>query len=777
MLGLLLLFFNSCKSTKLVPQDQHLLVKNKIKTIDNSNNILNKVISSLDNNQSLYIKHKPNRRILVLGQFYLKLYNFGSSKKNPNKNESKSWRRYFRKIGESPVILDSNEVNKSELNIQKYLVNKGFLNAEVTSQIKYRRKKAIVTYTINPQTPFLIKQVNFFADDSEIDQILNSKINQSFLVIGQNLDIDIISKERNRIHNMMRNIGYYEFSKEVIDFELDTFKQNNHVVINVYVSNKIDGTRFIKKRINQVYVTFENDTNTHFTSKPMLYKDIIFSLNGYPIKPFVIANLISIKKDSLFNQFELENTYTRLSELPIFKFIEITFKRNENDSQNTLNAFITLRTNLRQTLSIEPQGIVSQLNRIQNTNFGSTSYGIANSLIWSHRNIFHNAELLEVSTNTRIESQLFKDPSNPSQLVYTNLAVQQSLNLSLIIPKSSLLKPIEKWRSIKSIKTIFNLSYLYEYNPDFVRKILPLTYQYQINTKRFNWFLSIAEMSFSRNNLNVDLNGRQDSAFIRRIFQNNLITSSGLSVIYTDKNKTPSRTFFFVRANLLELGGNLHRISRRFIDGEKRQDTSYQILKVNYFQYAKSEIDVRCSTKINDRSSTAFRFNIGAIYPYGNTKEVAFDKLFFIGGANSLRGWRPRTIGPGSYSSTSNNFRIDRAGDLIMQSSIEYRFDLIQSRLEGAFFADAGNVFIMRNINGVDPTKLFNASSFYRDIGANGGIGLRIDFQFFLFRLDYGFQIHNPELDNNEKWVIRKFAKDQYFSKYGMLNFGIGYPF
>lgn len=774
---MMMLFFSSCKSTKIVPQDQHLLVKNKIKTKESSNNILNKLITSIDNNQSMYIKHKPNRRIFILGQFYLKLYNFGSSKKKPYKNETKAWRRYFRRIGEAPVILDSNEVNKSELNIQKYFFNKGFLNAEVTSTIKYKRKKAYVTYYVNPSNPYLIHQVNFFADDGEIDKLLNTRSKESMLLKDNNLDIDLLSKERNRINTLLRNSGYYDFSKDFIDFELDTIKHQNKVTINISVSNKIDGSLFVKKKIKQVYVNFENDEETQYITTPVLYKDFYFSFNGYPIKPFVIAKYISIHKDSMFNQIDLENTYARLSELPIFKFIEITYKNDSKDSLNSLNAFITLRTNTRQTLSIEPQGIISQLNRIQNTNFGSTSYGLANSLIWSNRNIFHNAELLEVSANTRIESQIFRDPNNKSKWFYSNFAVQQSLNISLIIPKSSLLKPIENWNSIKSIKTIFNVSYLYEYNPDFVRKILPLTYQYQINSRRFNWFLNLAEISFSRNNLSINLDGRDDSAFIKRIFQNNLITSTGLNMIYTDKNRTISRTFFFVRANLLEFGGNLHRIGRRILDSEKRQDTSYQILKVNYFQYARSEVDARCSTKINDRSSAAFRFNIGAIYPYGNMKEVAFDKLFFIGGANSLRGWRPRTIGPGSYTSTSNNFRIDRAGDLIMQSSLEYRFDLIQKRLEGAFFADAGNVFIMRNINGIDPSRLFKFSSFYKDIGANGGIGLRIDFQFFLFRLDYGFQIHNPELDPSEKWVIKEFAKNQYFAKYGMLNFGIGYPF
>jgi outer membrane protein assembly factor BamA len=156
---------------------------------------------------------------------------------------------------------------------------------------------------------------------------------------------------------------------------------------------------------------------------------------------------------------------------------------------------------------------------------------------------------------------------------------------------------------------------------------------------------------------------------------------------------------------------------------------------------------------------------------------VAFDKLYFIGGANSLRGWRPRTIGPGIYAPSTNNFRIDRAGDLVIQGSVEYRFDLIKNKLEGAFFTDAGNIWILRNENNVNPDKLFKINQSYKDIAANAGIGARIDFQFFLFRLDYGFQIHNPELVGTERWVIKDFARNQYFSKYGLLNFGIGYPF
>ncbi len=765
-----------CKSTKLVPKNKHLLIKNKIVVKDTSNNVFNKIISNINNDQAAYIRHKPNRKILFLGRFYLKLYNFGSSKKKPQKNETKKWRKYLRKIGEAPVILDTFEIQKSENNIKKYLYNKGYYNCTVESEIKYKRKKAKVTYIIQPNVPFTINKVTINADDYEIDKFINQFNNSSLLKPNDNLDIDNVNRERNRITSILRNNGYYDFGKEFIDFELDTINKNNKVDINISISNMANGNRFIVKTIRNIVVYFENDEQTHYTTKPEYYKNIEFRFNGYPLKPYVVAKSITFNKFHLFKQKEVENTYSKLSELPIFKFIEIKFIPNFTDSINGLDAIITLKTNLRQSFTIEPQGIISQLNRIQNTQVGTNSYGIANSLIWTHRNLFKNAELLEISSNTRMETQLFRDPSL-NQLFYTNFAVQQGISAGISIPKSALLKDLEQNPHVKSIKTNINISYLYEYNPDYVRKILPLTFQYQIQTKLTSWFLNIAEVSFSRNNLNISLNNRTDSAFITRIFQNNLITASGLSFIYSNKNATLSKSSFFIRGNLIELGGNIHRLLRRTLDNVKLADTSYQLFKVNYFQYAKSEIDARCSTILNDRSSTALRLNIGLTYPYGNQKEVAFDKLFFIGGANSLRGWRPRTIGPGSYIPASNNFRIDRAGDLIIQANVEYRFQMIAKKLEGAFFIDAGNVWIMRDVNNVDESKLFKLNKAYQDIAANAGLGLRIDFQFFLFRLDYGFQIHNPELEDSKKLIIKDFARNQYFTKYGMINFGIGYPF
>jgi outer membrane protein assembly factor BamA len=180
---------------------------------------------------------------------------------------------------------------------------------------------------------------------------------------------------------------------------------------------------------------------------------------------------------------------------------------------------------------------------------------------------------------------------------------------------------------------------------------------------------------------------------------------------------------------------------------------------------------------LDENQSTVLRLNLGVTYPYGNQLIVPFDKLFFIGGSNSLRAWRPRTVGPGSYYESSKNFRIDRAGNVIIQGNAEYRFDIFDQKLEGAIFLDAGNVWLIRDVNNTNPLKLFQVRSFIGDMAMNTGFGLRFDFQFFLFRLDWGMQIKNPEMPVGQNWVIKEFAQNNYFTKYSILNFGIGYPF
>ncbi len=783
-----IVFLCSCKSTKLVPQGKYLLVKNEIKSFDSSNNIINKLSNSLNNDKAVYIKHKPNRKILGTFRFYLSTYNFGTSVKNPYKNDKKKWRRYLREIGEAPVILDTIKVKRSEENLRNYLLSKGYLNCDISSKIIYRKKKAKVVYYINPKKVYLIRDVKLFADDAEIDKLLNDTLDKCLLTKEQALDIELIGKERNRLTNVLRNAGYYDFSKDYFDFELDTLKSKydtlwkpNYVKINIGVSNKSDDERFLPKIIKAVFVNFENDAETHVSAPAISYNQLNIAFNGYPLKPYIIGKSITIRPGDLFKQIELENTYNKLSELPIFKFIDISYKPSKTDSLQGLDMFIALKTSYRKSYAIEPQGLTSQLNRIQNTTTNSNSFGLANNISFTNKNAFKNAEQLDISSSTRLEAPFYRNQTT-KKFVYDNetYSFQQSVNFSLSIPRSSFLHFLEiKYpNNIKSIKTNFNASLIYEDNPEYFRRIIPITYQYQIATKKLNWFLNLVEISYSKNDLkeDVDLKGRTDSAFIRRLFSNNIVTSTGISFIYNNKAFTNSKTSFYIRANAIEFGGNIHRLIRRIEDKNFQKSNSYQLFGIDYFQYSKSEVDAKCSTIIDENYSTALRLNIGIAYPYGNQKVLPFDKLFFIGGSNSLRAWRPRTIGPGSYTDNGSSFRIDRAGDIIVQGSAEVRFDLIKP-LEAALFVDAGNVWLSRNNAFTDPRKVLSAKNFLNDMAIGTGAGLRIDFSFFLFRLDYGIQMHNPEKDKNSAWVIREFAQNNYFSKYGVLNFGIGYPF
>ena len=778
-----LVFLCACKSTKLVPQGKHLLIKNQIKSSDAKNNVLNKLSSSLNDDKAIYIKHKPNRKILGSIRFYLSTYNFATSVKNPYKNDSFRWRKYLREIGEAPTILDTLKVGRSEENLRNYLLSQGYFNCDISSKIIYRKKKAKVIYYINTSTVFLIDGISLSADDANIDKLLNDTLDKTYLIKNKPLEIDNIGKERNRLSSILRNKGYYNFTKDFIDFELDTLKRKidttwrpYRVRVNIGVSNKNDEERFVPKTIKTIIVNFENDIETQENKPYIIYDNINMAFNGYPLKPYIIAKNITLRPGDLFKQNELENTYNKLSELPIFKFIDITFKTNSLDSIYGLDIILVLKTSFRKSYSIEPQGLASQLNRIQNVNY-SNSYGIANNLTFTNKNAFKNAEQLDITSNTRIEAPFAKSISG-NGFDFDNRSIQQGLNFSLLIPRSAFLTGMEKWKHVKSIKTNLNASFLYEFNPDYVRRILPLTYQYQIRSTRTNWFLNLAEISFSRNTLSnsVNLNKRKDSAFIQRLFANNMVASSGLNFIFSNKATTTSKSSIYIRGNVIEFGGNMHRVIRRLADKTKDADTAYKLLGVNFFQYAKSEIDARCSTILDENSSTAIRLNIGVAYPYGNQKILPFDKLFFIGGANSLRAWRPRTIGPGSYIDSSQSFSLDRAGDFIFQANAEYRFDFIKP-LELAIFLDAGNVWLSRNNQFTDAKKILQPKNFLSDMALNSGIGVRVDFSFFLFRLDWGWQLHNPEKPTKDAWVIKDFAQNKYFSKYAVLNFGIGYPF
>lgn len=763
----------SCSVTKTVPEGEYLLMKNKIKTTPSNKQIPN---------VTGQIRLIPNRKILGITRFHLKLYNLGTSVKDSTKNDRRI-RAYLRKTGEEPVLFDSSEARKSAANIQQFLFNQGYYFAKVDYEVKFGKKKVRkLTYHVYPGDYFTISEVKIISEDSSILNELIEIEQKSLLKVGKRIDFDNIGKERNRIYLEMRKRGYFQFKRDYIDFIIDTVHHEHKAKITLKVAGNEVSVQHKKYYYDSIFFVVNAPFfQTQSKSEPVTYDSLIFYMNNFPLNPSIIASKNFLRPDEIFNQRYIDLTSARISELGVFDNVEVEYQvKTINLDSNKLNVIFKLRPAMLQTFSIEPQAITSdQNNQIANTgNF--RNYGLANVITYSHRNIFHNAERLDLSFTTRAETQFKSDLQK--ERFFSNFQV--GVNATLFLPRSAIwskyeMKKTEAGIGMRSVRTLISTSFIYENNLDFNRRIIPVAYTWQFIKPKSTWFITPVELLFSNSTIRpgfLDLVNPRDVDFIKRLFSSNIISSSSLRWNYAnfDIGSSP-KDYFAIRTNIIEPGGNTHRLVRRAIDTENQADTSYKLFNVTYFQFIKSEIDIRYGREIDINNAVACRLNVGAAYPYGNESLVPFDKRFFIGGSNSLRGWRPRTVGPGSYRDTASGTRIDRSGELLIQSSVEYRFKFI-GPVESAIFVDAGNVWNIRRNATHSDLEMFSFQRFFPDLAINTGLGFRFDLNFLIFRLDWGIQLKDPEIIANNGWVAREIGSKGWLRN-TVLHFGIGYPF
>jgi hypothetical protein len=288
------------------------------------------------------------------------------------------------------------------------------------------------------------------------------------------------------------------------------------------------------------------------------------------------------------------------------------------------------------------------------------------------------------------------------------------------------------------------------------------------------------ELSFNRNRLDPSFLPRLpalDQDFVKRVFTDQFISAAKLGLIYANNRTKPGETYLFTRAGL-ETSGNLHRWVRSLSKGFVA-DSSYSLLGVNYFQYAKLEGEVRLRQTIDELNTIAFRANVGLVLPYGNSRDVPYDKRYFIGGSNSLRAWRPRRLGPGTTPDTSLTL-IDRSGEFLFETNFEYRFTILPKFLESALFLDVGNIWNLKRAGQPQTTGTLNPATWGQELAMNTGIGFRFDFKFFLFRLDWGLPLRDPAKPEGQRWLLNKenfLGFNNYLVKETALAIGIGYPF
>jgi len=762
----MLVFASGCSLTKTVPEGKHLFMKVKYDLHD-----VKRQKQNLPEYKELN-NYKPNRKILGLTRFHLRMYNLGFSTKDSSLNNRKV-RKFLRDAGEVPVLFDSSHADKAANNIRQFLFNAGYYDVSVYYTVKYKKKKVkYVMYHIAPQEYYRVQYYKLDCKDTALKNLIKSNQSNSLFIGGRRLEFETVNQERERVVTLIRSNGYFDFKKDYLDFELDTSHDNHTVDIKLIVNLPSDKNVLLKYKVENITVQINSPFHQPF-SYFVEYDSVRYYTNHFPFSPKVLQNNLLIKRGGIYNQSELTQTYRRLNELGVFSSVEIETTKSKSDSLN-LNTSITVTPGNLQSFTVEPQLISSDLSN-QIANLGNyRNYGVAGVVTYSHKNIFRGAERLDVSYTLRAETQF--RTNDKIDRFFTNF--QTGVTANLFMPSSYLWQSLIERKKLNSVRSVLSLSYIYENNLDFKRNLMPLSFSYQFLKDRNVWMFTPIEISYS-NSLIVpgflDKISPQNLDYVKRLFANNLITSSGLRYSHSKFKSNNAKDYVIWRANLIEFGGNIHRILRRSMDTEKATDTTYDFLGVNYFQFVKSEIDLRIGKYLDMNNALAFRFNIGAGIPYGNDDILPFDKRFFIGGSNSLRGWRPRTLGPGSFLDTTAGTRIDRSGDLIIQGSVEYRFKFIRP-LELGVFLDAGNVWTLVKNSGTTTSELFDYRRFLGEMALNTGIGFRFDFNFFIFRLDWGIQLKDPGVAKNKGWVAKELFKPKGIN-YTVLNAGVGYPF
>ena len=724
-----------------------------------------------------FLRQKPNKRILGVINFKVWLYESNQPRKHDN--WFKRWMR--ERIGEAPVILDSLSTVGDGVQMLKHLHNLGYYNAKVTPLIRHLRgKKANVVFNIKTGIPYKIRQIRYDIKDTLIKKIVLADTSNSLVNRTDNLDSYVLNAEGDRITRMLKNKGFFLFSKEFLHFSIDS-SFNSHqadVKILIHIASGSLNEQLINKQFRvrnfTIYPDYENLSNTKLATDtiysitrngklqfPTSHKYSFLEKGPLRIKPQSIMNSLLFNGGDLYNMDLTTMSFDRLSDLAIFRYVNIDFKpvpaKLNPDSTAWLDCNIQMMRNLAQSYSFEYEG----------TNNGGR-LGLGGNLVYKNLNIFKGGETFYITLNGAAETQQSTQTKN-SFLFFNTL--ETGVQSGLTFPK--LLLPLNERfiyhnsRPKTTIQTGFNM----QERPDFKRYITNVSINYEWKSSNYITHSLIPLNINSVRLINPSaafttyLNGL-DLRF-RNQYTDHLIWALQYSFLYNDQQLNRANNFTYFRFNA-ESSGNTLNLFDHILNIKKNGDGFRTLLNIRYAQYVRSDVDYRYYVYSSPKRSWVFRAAAGMGLPYGNSNSLPFEKAFFAGGANDMRGWILRSLGPGGYYNPANTF--DKTGDIQLESNVEYRFP-IYDFINGGLFCDAGNIWLL-NPNKDFPNGEFS-SRFLKQVAVDAGFGFRFDFGFFVFRIDAGLPIRYPYLNNDRNWV--DLSKTQM--KNVVWQFALGYPF
>jgi len=748
------------------------------------------------------------------------------------------------KIGENPVIFDSLIFQKTNEQILAYLKKKGYYFAELDSKVRYKKnRKAIVTYNIQLNECYIIDSIYVVSENPVLISSYKEFMNQnSNLLKSQPFDVDLLENFQSTLSKYLRDQAIYGFLSSYVTFEIDTLENEKRVNVGVILNDKkilesstnqnqtfskssveniyfhIQDTSYMKGRYQAILDSlFLEKKGNYYPSLDTLYfnevtyrnskevnpnRAVYFLYNGeLLVDPIILESQTLIEKDRFLNENLVEETFLKLNFLGLFHTVKIEVE--PTTSSDFYNVHYYLYPAKKESFSFQPRVTTS-----------NGFLGVSAGLNYNNKNLFRGAERLTLSMNGGFQSQplIFEETNTSNDLIdVTNRFYQfeVSPSVKLELPGLLLIKNSKSNKS-RNGKTIVSSAFGYQKRDVFSKEIFQLNYTwiYSVNkTQQFQMGLPVlSQVKFVSINKSDKFQSQLtelNDPFLINTYSNQFIWQDwSFQFEYRSKlkDKENYQPSVYYRSNL-DFAGNFLKLFRSY----QVQDTTGQnkganrLLGLVYSQFGRLDNELILTKPITKTKSLNFRILAGAGIPYGNSKtSMPYDYSFYAGGANDVRGWRARSLGPGGYKYYLDTSRtIVQVGDVRLVASAEYRFQF-SDFLKGALFMDAGNIWTVREDNNRNNSKI--SKDWIRQIGVSGGIGFRMDFEYFLLRFDLGFKLHNPALPNGEKWVFQSREKfNQEINNFivqaesngnnvtmsklitkpftPQISFGIGYPF
>ncbi|MFY0672754.1 MAG: BamA/TamA family outer membrane protein [Bacteroidia bacterium] len=687
-------------------------------------------------------------------------------------------------IWEAPSYYSNEGTQLTASRMQAFLKNSGYFNVTVSTKTKFkglRKRKAEVTYTIKKNRVYKIRSLNRNVEDYDLYVLIEKDAKNSLLKKRNVFKSEDLVAERERLMMLLRKNGYYDFSREYIYFDLDSSLGSYKIDIQMGLKNPGLYTRHKVYRLNQV-VFQEANTAHGDTNIISLGPNILRKGNGNPYLDDLLFRSLTFSTGDIYNENVIQESLKNLRKLQHYQYVDVQFSKDSVEGDTALlNLKIELTTLTRYQTQFQSEAITSEQNGAGRS-FNGRMYGLAASLTFRDLNFLKRGIQTDVRLRTSTELSLINFPQvlRNNELSLSNNYYFAKPFLSRIIPEN-IKKDIEQ--------STLSLNGFLESNPDFSRQTANISAGYLIERGRFKHYILPIDFNLISTSITSDsfqtFLDTSANFFLRNLFDNHTIAGSRWGLYYSNKVIGSRKNYIEFTANMLELGGNLFYLGSTLVGqpvlGERAETYDNTFLGMHYFQYAKGDYDFRFHQKTFWNNEIVYRAYFGMIYPFGNTSNsVPFEKRYFAGGSNSIRGWAVRRLGPGSYNPEDDdvNFVYLHSGDIKLEANIEYRFS-VSPTLKMALFADAGNIWNHPSNNFQVPGGDWQWDRFYKEFAVAGGLGLRFDFTYFVFRTDLGFPFRDPSVTGSaaDKWFPSEIYVDGNFSQMVRLNFGIGYPF